>query len=486
MEVYKLTAHEVRDKIKNKEISSKEVTESILIHIEKTDPHIGAYVSIRDEIALKRAKKVDKDIADGKEISDLGGIPMAVKDNICTAGMATTCSSKMLQNFIPPYNATVINKIYEKDSILIGKTNMDEFAMGSSTENSAFKITKNPWDTKRVPGGSSGGSAAAVASGEAFFALGSDTGGSIRQPASFCGLVGLKPTYGLVSRYGLIAYASSLDQIGPITKDVEDCALVMNAIAGYDSMDSTSANYKKVDYKKSLVKDVKGLKIGIAKEYFEEGIDYDVKKQVLASIEIFKSLGAEVEEVSLPHTKYALSAYYIIASCECSSNFARFDGIRYGFRAQGYENIKDLFIKNRTEGFGDEVKRRIMLGTYALSAGYYDQYYHKALKIRTLIKRDFDRAFEKFDLLITPTAPTTAFKIGEKTKDTLHMHMSDICTVPVNIAGVPAMSIPCGFKDGLPIGMQIIGNYFDESTILRAAYTFEKNTNYHKERPNRR
>jgi aspartyl-tRNA(Asn)/glutamyl-tRNA(Gln) amidotransferase subunit A len=483
MELYEWTAHEIRDKIRDKKISAKEIIKEMMNRIKEVDSKIDAYMSISEETALTWASKVDERIASGEQLDDLAGIPMAIKDNICTEGIQTTCSSKILENFVPPYNATVVEKLYKAKGILVGKTNMDEFAMGSSTENSAFKITKNPWNLERVPGGSSGGSAAAVAAGEAFFSLGSDTGGSIRQPASFCGIVGLKPTYGLISRYGLIAYASSLDQVGPLTKDVEDCALVLNTIAGYDNMDSTSVPYEKIDYKKALINDVKGIKIGIAKEYFGEGIDQDVKNVIYRAVDLLKTMGAEIEEVSLPHTKYALPAYYIIASSECSSNLARFDGIRYGYRAKNFSDVNDLFIKTRSEAFGEEVKRRIMLGTYALSLGYYDAYYKQALKMRTLIKEEFDKVFEKFDVLISPTSPTTAFKIGEKIDDPLKMYMSDICTVPINIAGIPAISIPCGSVEGLPVGLQIMGKHFNESTILRVAYTFEQNTDFHKQRP---
>ena len=483
MELLQCTAHEVRDLLRKKEISSKELTEAALERIDKVDGTVEAFLHTSRESALAWAKEVDKRLQEGQEMSDLAGIPMALKDNMCTEKIPTTCASKILENFVPPYNATVTEKLYQGKAILVGKTNMDEFAMGSSTENSAFNKTKNPWDFQRVPGGSSGGSAAAVASGEVFYALGSDTGGSIRQPASFCNLVGLKPTYGLVSRYGLIAYASSLDQIGPLTKDVEDCALVLNAIAGHDPMDSTSAEGKNIDYRKALVSDVKGLKIGIAKEYFQEGIDEVVKNKVYAAIDLLKALGATYEEVSLPHTQYALPTYYILAASECSSNLARFDGIRYGYRTESFDNLTDLFVKTRSEGFGEEVKRRIMLGTYALSSGYYDAYYKKALQVRTLIKQDFDQAFEKFDILIAPTTPTPAFKLGEKTDDPLQMYMSDVCTVPINIAGIPAISVPCGFIEGLPIGMQIIGKHFDESTLLRVAYTLEQHSTYHKERP---
>jgi aspartyl-tRNA(Asn)/glutamyl-tRNA(Gln) amidotransferase subunit A len=427
-----------------------------------------------------KARKIDERIKNGEKLGDLAGIPIAMKDNMCTIGKKTTCGSKMLENFIPPYNATVIDKLEEEGAIIVGKTNMDEFAMGSSTENSAFKVSKNPWDLERVPGGSSGGSAAAVTAGEAFIALGSDTGGSIRQPASLCGIVGLKPTYGLVSRYGLIAYASSLDQIGPLSKDVEDTAIMLNVIAGHDRRDSTSANREKIDYKKSLINDIKGMKIGVPKEYFSEGINDGVKKIIYNALEKLVELGAEYEEISLPYTKYALPTYYIIAPAECSSNLARFDGIRYGYRTEKFDGIDDLYTKTRSEGFGEEVKRRIMIGTHSLASGYYDAYYNKAMKVRTLIKNDFDKAFKKYDCIITPTVPDKAFKIGEKIDDPLSMYMSDVCTVPINIAGLPAISIPAGFIDSMPIGMQIVGKHFDEETILKVAYTFEKNTDFNK------
>lgn len=483
MELHDLTAHEIRDKLRNKEVSAREVTESTFHRITHVESTIRAYINLCEEKALDWADKVDQQMGAGEAMPDLSGIPMALKDNICTENILTTCASKMLGNFIPPYNATVTEKIYEQKSVLMGKTNMDEFAMGSSTENSAFHPTKNPWDVERVPGGSSGGSAAAVASGEAFFALGSDTGGSIRQPASFCGLVGLKPTYGLVSRYGLIAYASSFDQIGPLTKDVEDCALVMNVITGHDKMDTTSVNGGKVDYKRALVKDIKGMKIGIIKETLQGQVDEGVQKAIFMASEVLKDMGGVIQEVSMPHIPYSLPAYYIMASSECSSNLARFDGIRYGYRAKDYADVEDLFTKTRTEGFGEEVKRRIMLGTYALSTGYYEAYYEHALKMRTLIKKDFQKAFDKFDVLITPTTPTTAFKLKEKIEKPLEMYQSDICTVPANIAGVPAISICCGFQGGLPMGMQIIGKPFEESTLLRVAYTYEQNTDHHKKRP---
>lgn len=482
MELYNLTAHEIRDMLRKKEVSCREVTENILDRIGEVEPYIASYITINNEEALSMADNVDKLIKSGEDLSDLAGIPMALKDNICTDGILTTCGSKMLEGFIPPYNATVVEKLYNQNSILIGKTNMDEFAMGSSTENSAFKSTRNPWDLERVPGGSSGGSAAGVAAAEAFFALGSDTGGSIRQPAALCGLVGLKPTYGLVSRYGLASYASSLDQIGPLTKDVEDCALVMNTIAGYDFRDSTSVNRQVTDYKEALVQNVKGLKIGIPKEYFNGDIDKDIKNAIYRAVETLSDMGAEYEEMSLPYTEYTLPTYFIIASSECSSNLARYDGIRYGYRAKNCKNLMEQLIKNRSQGFGEEVKRRIMAGTYSLSSGYYDKYYKRALKTRTLIKEDFRKAFEKYDVIITPTSPSTAFKLKEKTKSPLGMYKSDLCTTAINIAGLPAISICCGFKNHLPIGLQIVGKHFDEKTIMRVAYTFEQITEYHRKR----
>jgi|LGVF01.1.fsa_nt_gb aspartyl-tRNA(Asn)/glutamyl-tRNA(Gln) amidotransferase subunit A len=478
MDYFNLTLHEVRDLLRSNKVTSVELVENVFQRIDKIESDLDSFLEVYKEEALEKAKVIDEKLKNGEELGDLAGIPIAIKDNMCTIGKCTTCGSKMLENFKPPYNATVIDKLEEAGAIIIGKTNMDEFAMGSSTENSAFKTSKNPWDFKRVPGGSSGGSAAAVASGEAFIALGSDTGGSIRQPASLCGIVGLKPTYGLVSRYGLIAYASSLDQIGPLSKDVEDTAIMLNVIAGHDKRDSTSSPNEKIDYKKSLINNVKGMKIGVPKEYFLEGVNEDVKKIIFNALEKLVELGAEYEEISLPYTKYALPTYYIIAPAECSSNLARFDGVRYGYRTDKFDGIDDLYTKTRTEGFGEEVKRRIMVGTHSLSSGYYDAYYNRAMKVRTLIKNDFDKAFEKYDCIITPTAPDKAFLIGEKIDDPLAMYMSDICTVPVNIAGVPAISIPAGFIDSMPIGMQIIGKHFDEETILKVAYTFEKNTDF--------
>ncbi|WP_456300427.1 Asp-tRNA(Asn)/Glu-tRNA(Gln) amidotransferase subunit GatA [Tepidibacter aestuarii] len=482
LKLYEMTLKEVSEKIKKQEITALELTQSILDRIKEVEPKVDSYITITEEEALNRAKEIDEKIKAGEEISVLAGIPMAVKDNICTDGVKTTCASKMLENFIPPYDATVVKKLNDAGAVMVGKTNMDEFAMGSSTENSSFKKTKNPWDLKKVPGGSSGGSAAAVAAGQAFYALGSDTGGSVKQPAALTGLVGLRPTYGRISRYGLIAFGSSLDQVGIFTKDVTDCAIVLRELAGKDKMDGTSSEVEVADYEKYLDKDVSDIKIGIPKEYFVEGIDPDVKKAVLDGVEKLKELGATVKEVSLPHTDSAIATYYVLAPSEASSNLARFDGIRYGYRAEGYESLEELYTKTRTEGFGDEVKRRIMIGTYALSAGYYDAYYKKALKVRTLIKQDFVDAFEDVDVIIAPTAPNVAFNIGEKTSDPMAMYMEDACTIPSCLAGIPGMSIPCGFKDGLPIGMQIIGNYFDESTMLKVAHAFESVTEFKDQR----
>ncbi|MCX7923803.1 MAG: Asp-tRNA(Asn)/Glu-tRNA(Gln) amidotransferase subunit GatA [Clostridia bacterium] len=481
MELHELTAHELGELLKNKKVSAVELTKTVLDRIEKVDSKVGSYITVCEDEALKRAKDVQEKIDKGETKSPLAGIPMALKDNMCTEGIKTTCASKMLNNFVPPYNATVAKKLYDQDTILLGKLNMDEFAMGGSNENSYFKQTKNPWDLERVPGGSSGGSAAAVASNEAIFTLGSDTGGSIRQPASFCGVVGIKPTYGAVSRFGLVAFASSLDQIGPLTKDVTDCALVLNAITGHDPMDSTSINIEYPDYTKALVNDVKGMKIGIPKEYIGEGINPEVKKSILDAIEVLRKLGAECEEFSLPITEYAIPAYYLIACAEASSNLARYDGVKYGYRAEKYTDLLDLYKQTRSEGFGDEVKRRIMLGTYALSSGYYDAYYKKALQVRTLISKGFNEAFSKYDLIVGPTAPTTAFKIGEKANDPLEMYLGDIYTVSVNIAGLPGLVVPCGLdSSNLPVGLQLIGKHFDESTLLRVGYTFEQNTEFHK------
>jgi aspartyl-tRNA(Asn)/glutamyl-tRNA(Gln) amidotransferase subunit A len=483
MEMTAQTAGELHTLLSKKEISATELTQAFLARIQAVDSEIKAFVSVTEGAALSQARKVDEKLAKGEKIGPLEGIPMALKDNLCTEGIRTTCSSKILENFVPPYNATVTERLQEAGAILLGKLNMDEFAMGSSTENSSFFPTHNPWDIDRVPGGSSGGSVASVAADEAVYTLGSDTGGSIRQPAAFCGVVGLKPTYGVVSRYGLIAYASSLDQIGPITKTVSDNALVLNAIAGHDSKDSTSVPYNKPDYTQFLVNDIRGLRVGVPKEYFGQGMDPEVDKVIREAIQTLESLGAIVEECSLPNTDYAMPAYYLIAPAEASSNLARYDGVRYGHRAENIEDVISLFSKTRAEGFGAEVKRRIMLGTYALSAGYYDAYYLKAQKVRTLIKQDFDRAFERFDVLLSPTTPTPAFRLGEKSGDPLTMYLSDVCTVPINLAGIPALSLPAGFADGLPIGLQLMGKPFDEGTLYRVAYTFEQNTSFHTVKP---
>ncbi|MGP1443380.1 MAG: Asp-tRNA(Asn)/Glu-tRNA(Gln) amidotransferase subunit GatA [Dialister pneumosintes] len=467
------TIHELHEKLINKEISSVELTKQFIAHRDKVEADVHAFLSTTDEEALKQAAAVDTKIAAGEEISMLAGIPGAIKDNICVKGQKCTAASKMLEDWVSPYNATVIERLMAEDYVSIGKTNMDEFAMGSSTENSFFGPSKNPWNVDYVPGGSSGGSAAAVAAGEAVWTLGSDTGGSIRQPASFCGLVGLKPTYGLVSRYGLIAFASSLDQIGPITKDVTDAAIVLNSIAGHDERDSTSIPQEKVDYRDALVDDVKGMKIGIPKEFFGEGIKAETRTAIDKAIEFYKKAGAEIIPVSIPHVKSGVSIYYIIAPAEASSNLARYDGVSYGFRADG-DNIVNMYINTRNQGFGMEVKRRIMLGNYVLSAGYYDAYYKKALKVRRLLKEAFDKAYEQCDVLLAPSASGTAFKFGAFT-DPLALYMEDICTVPVNLAGLPSISIPVGFHDGLPLGMQIIGPTLGEKKILRAAYAFEQN-----------
>ena len=478
-----LTIHEAHELLKARQISSVELTRSALERIRQVEPEIRALVTVTEDLALRQAEQADKMIAAG-DINPLTGIPGIIKDNICTCGIKTTCSSKMLENFVPPYNASVVDKLNKAGMVMVGKANLDEFAMGSSTENSAFFTTHNPWDLERVPGGSSGGSAAAVAAGEALFALGSDTGGSIRQPAGFCSVSGLKPTYGRVSRYGLVAFASSLDQIGPLTQDARDAALVMNCISGFDTCDSTSVPCDVPDYTKSLVPDLKGLRIGIPREYFVQGMQSEVKTIVEEAIKKIEELGAQVNrEVSLPSTPYALAVYYIIAPSEASANLARYDGVKYGFSCQDARNMWDAMEKTRQYGFGAEVKRRIMLGTYALSSGYYDAYYLKAQKVRTLIRQEFDKAFASFDALVTPTSPTVPFKIGEKTSDPIQMYLSDVCTLPVNIAGVPAISIPAGFVQGLPVGLQIIGKPFSEETLLRIAHAYQQITDWHLKRP---
>lgn len=477
------TAHEIRDLIRKKEVTSLEVTKAIIDRINSVDDKLGTFLSLYPEEAINAAKKIDEKISSGESLPDLAGIPMGIKDNMCMEGTRTTCGSKMLENFISPYDAAVVEKLKENGSIIVGKLNMDEFAMGSSNETSAYKKVRNPYDIERVPGGSSGGSAASVASGEVYYSLGSDTGGSVRQPASLCGVVGLKPTYGRISRYGLVAFASSLDQIGPITKDVHDCALVMNALSGKDNRDSTSADVKVEDYTKYLTGDIRGMRIGMPDEYFGEGIDEDVRKVIMEAVEVLKSQGAEIKRIKLPMSEYALSVYYILASSEASSNLARFDGIRYGYRSKDFTDAVDVYIKSRSQGFGEEVKRRIMLGTYSLSAGYYDAYYNKALKVKTLIMEEFKKAFKDVDTIISPTSPCTAFKFGEKAKNPLSMYLSDICTVPVNIAGVTAISVPAGNIDGLPVGLQFIGNYFEEGTIIKAAHAFEKASGHQNMRP---
>ena len=486
MNLYKYTSHELNSKLKNKEISATEITKDIIERIDKVEDKVNSYINLSKEQALSKAAEVDGKISKDANYletkSCFAGIPGAIKDNICTEGIKTTCASKFLEDFIPPYSATVIEKLIEEDSVIIGKANLDEFAMGGSTENSGVGPTRNPWDLERVPGGSSGGSAAAISSGTAIWALGSDTGGSIRQPAAYCGVVGLKPTYGRVSRFGAVAYASSLDQIGTLTKDVKDAASLMNIIAGYDTKDSNSINAPVPDYTKALTTDIKGLKIGLPKEYFTDGIEPEVQKAIENAITDLKSLGAEFIDISLPHTEYALAVYYIIAPAEASSNLAKFDGVNFGYRTKDEcEDLLEMYIKSRSEGFGAEVKNRIMLGTYVLSSGYYDAYYIKALKMRTLVKRDFDLAFEKIDVILTPTVPTTAFKIGEKIGDPLAMYLQDVYTIPVNLSGTPAISVPCGFtKTNLPIGLQIIGKPLAEETILKAAYAFEQTHNYSK------
>ena len=471
MDITKLTVHELQEKLENKELTVMQIVQAYANRIEEKEEKVKAFLSVSTKEALEEAKKIDEE---GRNTS-LAGIPIGIKDNICTQGEKTTCASKMLENFVSPYDATVIENLKREKIISLGKLNMDEFAMGGSTENSAFQITKNPWNLHTVPGGSSGGSAAAVAADMVPWALGSDTGGSIREPAAFCGVVGLKPTYGLVSRYGLVAFASSLVQIGPITKDVTDSAILLNLLAGHDEKDSTSADVEKKDYTKALKQDVKGMKIGVPKEFFGEGLNQEVKDKLEEAIQMYKSLGAEVEEFSLDIAKYSLAAYYIIACAEASSNLGRFDGIRYGYRTKNYTDLKELFKNSRSEGFGPEVKRRIILGTYVLSSGYYDAYYKKAQKVRTYVKNEFDKAFEKYDVILTPTSPTVAFEINSKCNNPLEMYLADICTVSINIAGLPAISIPCGVDSNqMPVGMQLIGKQFAEETILQAAYTFEQ------------
>jgi aspartyl-tRNA(Asn)/glutamyl-tRNA(Gln) amidotransferase subunit A len=484
MKLCQLTIHQAHALMRKKEITSQELVKSVFERIEQVEPKISAFNLLQKEDALKNAELFDSKIGQGMFKSPLTGIPIGIKDNICTEGVRTTCSSRMLEKFVPPYDATVIIKLKQAEAVFVGKTNMDEFAMGSSTENSAFKKTRNPWDIERIPGGSSGGSAAAVAADECMGALGSDTGGSIRQPAACCGVVGLKPTYGLVSRFGLVAFASSLDQIGPISKDVTDAAILLNEISGHDSRDSTSSSRASEDYMQALHPEVKGLKIGIPKEYLIKGTDPEIEKKVMDALSIWKKLGAEVCEISLPHTSYAVSTYYILATAEASSNLERYDGVKYGYRSPGVKLLNEMYEKSRAEGFGPEVRRRIMLGTYALSSGYYDAYYKKAQQVRTLFIQDFTEAFKKVDVIVTPTTPTPAFKLGEKSQDPLQMYLSDIFTISANLAGIPAISLPGGFSSqGLPIGIQIMGRYFGESTLLNMAYAFEQASGIHNQKP---
>jgi aspartyl-tRNA(Asn)/glutamyl-tRNA(Gln) amidotransferase subunit A len=481
-ELWQLTIHQAHQKLARREISSVELTRACLNRIGQVEEQIKSFITMTEDLALEQAEEADRRIT-GSEGKPLTGIPIQIKDLICTRGIRTTCASHMLADYIPVYNATVASKLLGQGAVLLGKGNMDEFGMGSSCENSAFFPTHNPWDLRRVPGGSSGGAAASVAVGEAVYALGSDTGGSIRQPASLCGVVGLKPTYGLVSRYGLVAFASSLDQIGPVAQDVTDCALVLNAIAGHDPKDSTSLPQKGRDYTTTLGGDIRGLRLGVPDEYFVEGMQEGVREAVLAAIKTLESLGVSVEPVSLPTTEYALACYYIIAPSECSANLARYDGVKYGYSYQDTDNIWEAMEKTRQYGFGPEVKRRIMLGTYVLSAGYYDAYYRKAQQVRTLIRQDFARVFPQVDALVTPTSPVVAFPLGEKTADPVQMYLVDVCTLPVNIAGLPAISVPCGLSEGLPVGMQLIGPHLSEETLLRTAYAYEQATEWHKMRP---
>lgn len=482
-EIIKMTATELAEKIKTKQLKSVEVTQAFINRAKEVDPKIKAYTNITEEYALTQAKISDQKISEGKDLGVLEGVPIAIKDNILIKDLKMTASSKILENYVAPYDATVIEKLKSAGAVFVGKTNLDEFAMGSSTENSAFFTTRNPWNLEHIPGGSSGGSASAISAMTAPLALGTDTGGSIRQPASCCGIVGVKPTYGRVSRFGAVAFASSLDQIGPMSKTVEDSALLLNVLAGYDKKDSTSINKPVPNYLANISKDLKGIKIGLPKEYFIDGLDSDVKKAIDNAIAVYKNLGCEMVEISLPHTDYAVAVYYIICCSEASANLARYDGVRYGFRAE-CDNLLDEYKKSRGQGFGPEVKRRIMLGTYALSAGYYDAYYGKAQKVRTLIKQDFEKAYEKVDIILTPSAPTPAFKIGEKSSDPLQMYLSDIFTISCNLAGVGGISVPCGFsKGGIPIGLQLLSKYFDEETMFNVAYKYQQATDYHKQFP---
>ncbi len=485
MKLYELTIHEAHELLKQKKISSEELTRAVFDRIAHVEDKVGAYISICEEEAMNQAREADRLISEGGEIKPLTGIPLSIKDLICTKGLNTTCASKILEGFVPPYNAFVIEKFNREGAVIVGKVNMDEFAMGSSTENSGLKLTHNPWDLERIPGGSSGGSAASVAADMCLGSLGSDTGGSIRQPASHCSVVGMKPTYGRVSRFGLVAFASSLDQIGPLTKDVHDCAILMNAIAGHDPGDSTSVPKEVPDFTASLEKGLKGVTIGIPKEYFTaKGMDQDVASSVKNAINTLEDLGAKCIEVSLPHTEYAVAVYYVIAPCEASSNLARYDGVRYGYRDKEQNDLIKMYQSTKSKGFGPEVQRRIIIGTYALSAGYYDAYYGKASQVRTLIIEDFKKAFQTCDVLVSPVSPTPAFKIGENVDDPLTMYLSDIFTLSANLSGIPGISVPCGFsKQGLPIGLQIMGNHFDEEMLLKVAYNYEQATDFQIKRP---
>lgn len=483
MELNGLTIHELQEKIKSGEITARQITESVFSRISAVEDRVHSYIRLMKDEAMAMAEKADADIKNGK-FKPLTGIPIALKDIVCTNGITTTCGSHILHNFVPPYDATVVEKLKDAGAVFVGKANMDEFAMGSSTETSYFGITRNPWDLERIPGGSSGGSATAVAADECIASIGSDTGGSIRQPAALCGVVGLKPTYGRVSRFGLIAFASSLDQIGPFTKDVEDCAIMMNILAGYDSRESTSVKMEVPDYRQYVGRDIKGWKIGIPKEYFIEGIDPEVKAAIQSAIKVIEKSGGQCVDITLPHTDYCVAVYYIIAPAEASSNLARYDGVKYGFRASDPRDLLDMYKKTRMQGFGNEVKRRIMIGTYALSAGYYDAYYKKASQVRALIKQDFTQALKQCDVILTPTTPTPAFKIGEKTDNPLQMYLSDIFTISANLAGIPGLSVPCGFtKAGLPLGVQFLAGHFEEGKLIQIASAYEKSANIEKRRP---
>jgi aspartyl-tRNA(Asn)/glutamyl-tRNA(Gln) amidotransferase subunit A len=483
MSLFDQSIADLHELLHKKELSVSDLVDQSFKRINQVEDKVQAFLTLNEENAREIAKTLDSKLGSDESKGLLFGMPIGIKDNIVTKNLRTTCASKILENFDPIYDATVMQKLHQAETITIGKLNMDEFAMGSSTENSGYQQTKNPWNLETVPGGSSGGSAASVAAGEVLFSLGSDTGGSIRQPAAYCGVVGLKPTYGRVSRFGLVAFASSLDQIGPVTRTVEDNAYLLQAISGHDQMDSTSANLSVPNFVEALTGDIKGLKIAVPKEYLGEGVQEEVRESVLASLKVLEKLGATWEEVSLPHSKYALATYYLLSSSEASANLSRFDGVRYGYRTPNAENLIDMYKKTRAEGFGDEVKRRIMLGTFALSSGYYDAYYKKAQKVRTLIKQDFENVFEKYDVIVGPTTPTPAFKLGEKTSDPLTMYANDILTIPVNLAGVPGISVPCGFSNGLPLGLQIIGKHYDESTVYRVAHAFEQATDFHKQKP---